>query len=309
MNINTKKSFDGKQDKLIYITNQANHNDLILSLFFSGRNLSISNALYQIETYLCKLGFDIRAEWKESSFGNPLICIYYNNKNKHHQYSCELKRSKEGSWDSVRSSSIMYKLEKVTSTEYTPYQISAHILALQHALASQVFFDMVSGLVNTCNYPFGDNTTSYDDKITALNTLENGRGTDNLNDLFEMSRKYSVYNLLREIKREFNCNGFKVIVYDPDLTTDTPFITVELLKPNATFDIKIHRIKVDEIPNGISPYMYKFGYACNMSSSKSKARHLADFQVYTLQSPFEDKMDELVNGLNYPFSYESQSSF
>jgi hypothetical protein len=309
MNINTKKSFDGKQDRLTHIANQADHNDVILSLFFSGRNLSISNVLYQIETYLGKLGFDVRAEWKESSFGNPLIYIYYNNKNKHHQYSCELKRSKEGSWDSVRSSSIMYKLEKVTSTEYTPYQISAHILALQHALASQVFFDMVNGLVNACNYPFGDTTVSYDDKITALNALENGCGTDHLADLFEMNRKYSVYNLLREIKREFSCNGFKVIVHDPDLSTDTPFITVELLKPNATFDIKVHRIKVDEIPDGISPYMYKFGNACNMSSSNSKARHLADFQVYTLKSPFEDKMDELVNGLNYPFSYESQSSF
>ena len=83
MNINTKKSFDGKQDKLIHIANQDNHNDLILSLFFSGRNLSVSNALYQIETYLGKLGFDVCAEWKESSFGNPLICINYNNKNKH----------------------------------------------------------------------------------------------------------------------------------------------------------------------------------------------------------------------------------
>lgn len=70
MKHNYSKTFHQKKELAVAIELQE---DLINRLFFSARNLAITKALYTLENHLMKLGFDVKAEWKESSFGDPHI--------------------------------------------------------------------------------------------------------------------------------------------------------------------------------------------------------------------------------------------
>lgn len=42
-------------------------------LFFAARNLAIEAMCLRIETSMLRQGFDVRAVWRESSFGNPVL--------------------------------------------------------------------------------------------------------------------------------------------------------------------------------------------------------------------------------------------
>ncbi len=103
-------------------------------------------------------------------------------KKKEHYRSLRIKRHTEGEWHPERTSSIMYKLEKIESSVYSPYQLSAHVMNFQQELASPSFFDMVKNLVESCNYPFNDLTISYPDKIKSLEAVENSKQIDELID-------------------------------------------------------------------------------------------------------------------------------
>lgn len=308
MKHNYSKNYHNKKELAIAIETQT---DLINRLFFSARNLTVTKALYTIENHLINLGFDVKAEWKESSFGDPRIEIIMLEKKKEHFRSLLIKRSTEGQWHPERTSSIMYKLDKIEWSAYTPYQISAHVLSFQHELASPYFFDMVNNLVAACNYPFNNLTMSYADKIPALVSVEDCRGTDYISDLFTMSRECVIYSTLRDIQHYFKDNGFKVTLNEPDLNTDESDITVKFVNPNFTFtfDISINRVKFAEFPASISPYMYAFGRIHNTVQTKTKSRVLSNYLGFIFAQSFEDKMNEFVNGMNYPFNYESQSSF
>lgn len=308
MKHNYSKNYHNKKELAVAIELQS---DLINRLFFSARNLTVTKALYTIENYLINLGFDVKATWKESSFGDPHIEIIMIEKKKEHYRSLLIKRSTEGEWHPERTSSIMYKLNKIEWSAYTPYQISAHVLKFQQELASPSFFDMVKDLIDACNYPFNNLTTSYSDKITALVTLEDGRDNDYMTELFDMSRECVIYNTLRDIQHYFKDNGFKVVLTEPDLNSDVSEIAVKFVTPtfSFTFDISLHRVKFDDFPASVSPYMYSFGRIHNTVQTKTKSRVLGNYLSFIFAKEFEDKMSEFINGLNYPFNYESQSSF
>jgi hypothetical protein len=306
MKHNYSKNYHNKKELAIAIETQT---DIINRLFFSARNLTVTKALYTIENHLGNLGFDVKAEWKESSFGDPHIELIMMEKKKEHYRSLRINRHVEGEWHPERTSSVMYKLEKIESSVYSPYQLSAHVINFQQELASTSFFDMVNNLVAACNYPFNNLTMSYANKITAMVAVEDGRGTDYLSDLFTMSRDCVIYNTLRDIQHYFKDNGFKVSLSEPDLNSDESDITVSFVNPNFrfTFDISIERVKFNEFPASISPYMYAFGRIHNTVQTKTKSRVLSNYLGFIFAQAFEDKMAEFINGLNYPFNYESSA--
>jgi len=308
MQHNYSKNFHNKKELLVAIESQEH---LINRLFFAARNLSVSKTLYVIETHLAQLGFDVKAEWNESSFGNPSLEIILFEKKKEHLRYCRLKRSTEGEWNPERTSSVMYSLEKVEWGSYSPYKLSAHVINFQQELASTTFFSMVSELVHACNYPFNNTSMSYADKIPALIAVEDARGNDYMKELFAMSRETAIYNTLRNIKDYFKEKGFKVTLTEPDLSQDVSDIAVQFVQPNFkfTFDISINRLKFDDFPADVSPFMYKFGLVHNTVQTPTKSKVLRDYLTLIFSPDFESHMDKFVNGLNYPFNYESASSF
>jgi hypothetical protein len=181
----------------------------------------------------------------------------------------------------------------------------------QQELASTSFFDMVNKLVDACNYPFNDLTISYPDKIKSLEAVENSRGLEYMTELFEMSRQCVVYQTLRNIQHYFKDNGFKVLLSVPDLKADESDITVNFVNTNFTFtfDISVNRTKCDDFPLSISPYMYSFGRIHNTVQTKTKSKALSNYLTFIFAKEFEDIISTFVNGMNYPFNYESQSSF
>lgn len=308
MKHNYAKTFHQKKDLTVAIELQE---DLVNRLFFSARNLTVTKALYTIENHLMNLGFDVRASWKESSFGNPHIEVIMVEKKKEHYRSFLIKRSTEGEWHPERTSSIMYKLEKIEWSVYTPYQLSAHVMNFQNELASASFFNIVNDLVEACNYPFNDLTISYNDKIKYLEAVETGRNTEYMTELFEMARQNVVYNTLRDIQHYFKDNGFMVSLSVPDLKADESDITVRFVNTNFTFtfDISVSRTKFDDIPLDVSPYLYSFGRIHNTVQTKTKSKALSNYLTFIFAKEFENTISTFVNGMNYPFSYESQSSF
>lgn len=285
--------------------------DIINRLFFSARNLVVTKALYTIENHLLNLGFDVKASWEESSFGNPHIRIVMYEKKKEHYRSLLIKRETEGEWNPERTSSVMYNLEKIEWSAYAPYQLSAHVMNFQSELSSASFFDMVKELVESCNYPFNDLTMPRQAKIDALNKVESSRGNVYMTELFEMARQNVAYNTLRDIQHYFKDNGFKVSLSVPDLKADESNISVTFVNTNFTFtfDISVNRIKCDDFPVSISPYMYTFGRIHNTVQTKTKSTVLGKYLSFIFSKDFEDTINGFVNGMNYPFSYESQSSF
>jgi len=308
MKHNYTKTFHQKKELAVAIEQQS---DIVNRLFFSARNLAVTKALYTIENHLLNLGFDVRASWEESSFGNPHIEIVMNEKKKEHYRSLRIKRETEGEWNPERTSSVMYTLEKIEWSAYSPYQLSAHVINFQSELASASFFDMVKDLVEACNYPFNDLTMSRQAKIDALNAVESSRGTEYLTELFEMARQSVVYNTLRNIQHYFKDNGFKVSLSVPDLKSDTSDISVHFVNTNFTFtfDISVNRVKFDDFSVSISPYMYTFGRIHNTVQTKTKSTVLGKYLTFIFSKDFEDTISSFVNGMNYPFNYESQSSF
>lgn len=308
MQHNYSKNFYNKKELLVVIESQ---DQLINRLFFAARNLSVSKALYLIEDHFAQLGFDVKADWNESSFGNPSIDITLFEKKKEHLRYCRLKRSTEGEWNPERTSSVMYSLEKVEWGSYSPYKLSAHVINFQQELASPAFFSMVNELVHACNYPFNNTAMSYADKIPALIAVEDARGNDYMKELFAMSRETAIYNTLRNIKGYFKDNGFKVALVEPDLSQDESDITVQFVQPNFkfTFDISISRLKFDDFPADISPFMYKFGRIHNTAQTPTKSKVLTNYLAFIFAPDFESHMEKFVNGLNYPFNYDSASSF
>lgn len=308
MKHNYSKTFHQKKELAVAIELQA---DLINRLFFSARNLTVTKALYTIENHLNNLGFDVKAEWSESSFGNPHIELVMMEKKKEHYRSLRIKRSTEGEWHPERTSSVMYTLEKIESSVHSPYQLSAHVMNFQQELASTSFFDIVNKLVDACNYPFNDLTISYPDKIKSLQSVENSRDLEYMTELFEMSRQCVVYQTLRNIQHYFKDNGFKVLLSVPDLKADESDITVNFVNTNFTFtfDISVNRTKCDDFPLSISPYMYSFGRIHNTVQTKTKSKALSNYLTFIFAKEFEETISTFVNGMNYPFNYESQSSF
>lgn len=303
MRHNDKLTFEQKTERTL---NFLNESDLLNRLFFAGRNNAIAYALYQIEDYFRAQGFNVVCNWKESSFQKATIELIFKDKKQTHYRTCWLNRERETVGHN-EVSHLMYSVDYVSSTEYSPYQLSAHLISFQNELASQSFLSLITGLVNGVNYPFGHEQMSYADKVKALKSIKASEET--YSDMFATARSVTIFNALRTIQHDFDKAGFNVVVRPPVVNHEKGFITVELIKPNVSINLEFEQIKNEQISTCISQYMYKFTKVGSVSSSTSKARVLNDFIVYTSSPEFATLLDRSINGLNYPFMYDSLSSF
>lgn len=303
MRHNDKLTFEQKTERTL---NFLNESDLLNRLFFAGRNNAISYALYQIEDYFRAQGFNVVCNWKESSFQKATIEFVFKDKKQTHYRTCWLNRERELSGHNDLSH-LMYSVDRVSSTEYSPYQLSAHLISFQNELASQSFLSLITDLVNGVNYPFGNEKMSYADKVEALKSIKASETT--YSDMFETARSVTIFNALRTLQHDLDEAGFKVVVRPPVVNQDKGFITIELIKPNVSINLEFEQIKNEQISTSISQYMYKFTKVGSVSSSTSKARVLDDFIVYTSSQEFSTLVERSINGLNYPFMYDSLSSF
>lgn len=295
MLLNKNHTYDERKKSLSNIVNQ---DSLINRLFYCSRNLKIIEAISFVEDYFKQQSFKVKADWSESSFGtSAFFKIVLFDKKKEFEYSFTVSRKSFGNTE--LTSSLIYELKPGTGC-YNRYPLSQHHQDFLLTLKSDTFFKLLSSKINFCNYPFNIEG-SFDEK-SKLTKLIN-KDEKFYVELFNVAKK-SVHNyVLRNIKTYLQDYGF-------DVSLVLNFDTIKMTLDKFNFDSFIILDKENIKPSiDVSGEMVQASYVGNISGSTSKAKKLNDFVKLITSKEFEKYIKEEINQLNYPFGYESFSSY
>lgn len=129
-------------------------------LFFAARNLAIEAMCLRIETSMLRQGFDVTAEWKESSRGNPTLQLKLKNPKptatswEFAEAAVYVARDRITVLERHNISECFYRLDSVHPTEHWPWRESklvADFRALVRKMGDEGYF---AAEVDKVNYPF-----------------------------------------------------------------------------------------------------------------------------------------------------------
>lgn len=123
-------------------------------LFFAARNGAIAYLLLRIEAYFRENGFSVKADWKESSFGGPIVTVtMLDKKTGEHERNIFVNRNVVGR-DVDTHSSCVYSLKSVAAGAY--YRSKKPVVAekFDEVLGSEEFKGKVEKWILGTNYPF-----------------------------------------------------------------------------------------------------------------------------------------------------------
>ena len=129
-------------------------------LFFAARNLAIEALLLRIETSMLRAGFDVTAEWKESSRGNPSLQLKLKNP-KPTATSWEvadatvwLIRDRIQVLERHKISDCLYGVDSVHPTEHWPWRESKLVAEFRERVRQMGADGYFAREVAKVNYPF-----------------------------------------------------------------------------------------------------------------------------------------------------------
>lgn len=126
--------------------------DVLNRLFFAARNGAISNMLREVERYFRDRDLEVRADWKESSFGSPHVeLVLVDKRTGEHKRMVMLKRTDAGTRD--LPSNLVYTLEGIDVGAY--YTRKPKIAeTFETLLADEGFQTQMRLWVAGTNHPF-----------------------------------------------------------------------------------------------------------------------------------------------------------
>lgn len=149
---------------------------------------------------------------------------------------------------------------------------------------------------------------SYEDKIAKLKAIK--QEDELLNRLFFQGRNGAVSNLRLEVQDYFTEKGFKVKCLWKE---DSRYCCVETVLIDKYEHCRTHFIDRDSIHPPASLNLSSSVYKLRSVQSseyygKVKPKKAVDYDAILASNEFKEILNKLVNGVNYPFAYESQSS-
>lgn len=296
---NYEQSFS---DKLGLLKNIDKQDSLVHRLFYCARNLKIMEALHSVENYLTAKGFKVKCEWSESSFGeSATFKIKLIEKKYDFDYPFRITRKSLISSDKFISQ-LLYEAQPGTGC-YTRYAVSQDHHRFINEVNSDDFFSYLHQQINLINYPF-DQYLKLDEKRDRSNSV-----CDNevyIRELFNIAKNSSKFIVMQNIKKFLDDNGFEVSVASSGDINE--WFCINLLKTKSLTYVIIKKEIVDNIPFGLVGEMFIFD-ALNIHPIKSKAKKVHDYFSFLNSDIFEAFVRDQINLMNYPFGYESLSSF
>ena len=147
-----------KRDALV-----ARPKDFDNRLFYAARNLAIEALCLRIETSMLRKGFDVTAEWRESSFRNPQLELKLKNP-KATATSWEfatatvgLIRDRITVLERHSISECFYSVATVHATEYWPCRESKYVADFRELVKTMAGAGYFETEVDKVNYPFDYN--------------------------------------------------------------------------------------------------------------------------------------------------------
>lgn len=129
-------------------------------LFFAARNLAIEALLLRIETSMLRKGFDVEAEWRESSRGGPVLDLRLKNPKpsasawEFAHAAVWISRDRIRVLESQKVSECFYSVASVHSTEDSPHRESKHVQAYRKLVQKMGDDGYFANEVSKVNYPF-----------------------------------------------------------------------------------------------------------------------------------------------------------
>lgn len=296
---NYKQSFSEKLELLQNIDKQ---DSLVHRLFYCSRNLKIMEAIHSVENYLTTKGFKVKCKWNESSFGNSAtFTITFIEKKYDFDYPFRLTRNSLVKSDKFISQ-LLYETQPGTGC-YTRYSISQQHQMFINEIRSDYFFNFLHRQINLINYPF-DQFLNLDEKKDKSNDVcEN---EEYVRELFNIAKNSSKFIVMQNIKKFLDDNGFEVSVTSSG--DGNEWFCINLLKTKSLTYVIIKKEIIENIPFCLIGEMFSFD-SLNIHPIKSKSKKVHDYFSFLNSDIFEDFVRDQINLMNYPFGYESLSSF
>lgn len=134
--------------------------DFDSKLFFAARNLAIEALCLRIELSMLRQGFDVTAQWKESSRGNPTLQLQLKNPKptatswEFAEASVYIARDRITVLERHNISECFYSVESVHPTEYAPHRQSKHVLEYRELVRKMGNDGYFASEVDKVNFPF-----------------------------------------------------------------------------------------------------------------------------------------------------------
>lgn len=282
-------NFDSKIEKLQTLTTDK---DVINRLFYSSRNLKIEELCYTVRKYFQNKGFKVNTDWRESSFGDTaaFVITFLEKRNEfEYRFVINRKRSLE------RLTSDLVYIARSGTGCYTRYQISANHQNFINEVQSDTFFIMIDDLVKNVNYPFNEVIDVFNPIVDNENMISN---------LFAISKESSRFYFLKKIEQYFNDKGLYISVQ-----FNNNICQIILDKPYFVFDVLIEKQIIENVQKDVDNTMLKFDKFGQVMATNSKSKKIPEFLNIVLSNDFKDFISSTINCMNYPFSYQSYSSF
>ncbi len=289
MIINSTLNYPDKVDRLQKITEAK---DLANKLFYSSRNLKIEESLYKVRKHFENMGFKVNTDWRESSFGETAaFVVTFLEKRNEFEYRFVIYRK---SSHKNLSSDLVYLARSGTSC-YTRYQISADHQAFIKEVQSDSFFNMLDELIKNINYPFYSVIDVFNPIINQDTMIE---------QLFTISKDASRFYFLQQLEKYFRDKNIKVSI----TMSSSGDCQLVLDKPNFVLDIIVGQEEIENVQK-VDNKMYVFKRIVQLIPANNKSKKVAELLNLINSSDFDSFVRSNINCMNYPFAYQSHSSF
>lgn len=273
-------------------------------VFYSAKNNIISMITFEIDKYFKNHNLIIRSSWKEASNGKPNIQLDLKVKDKNF-YASYFNIEREVNSRNNKIGELFYSLKHVTTSHYSRYKKPAELIQLENVMANSDIKDIVSTLINKINYPF-DTVISKEDNQLESTAFNNE--IDKIVNMFNISKKYSIYSLAEFIKDYFSDNNINVDVDISKFLNGNDVITISI-ENGSNISINLKKTNVENVPENFNNEIYSEVSVNSINFSKPHLLKNKEFFNLISNDSFILKLEELVPCLNFPFINKSHSSF
>lgn len=271
-------------------------------LFFAARNLSIASLIRAIELYFKKKGFLTECAWRESSFGPYAYLVITFMDKSGLEYNVNLVRESIARID--WASDLFYSRKGHIAEPYYPYALSAHHLAFRQELKDASFLEWLDKHINLVNYPF-IRVLPKEEKATLLKSAQENKSF--IQEQLVVSQQFAFARCERALEDLFKTHHVEAEVSSLSHMDRLGFL-VSVAKGKHTMAIWLTSEREHHVELNLDFDFFSY-HETVVLLDKSKAKSAILAKALIEDSAFIDKMKPIINGTNYPFMYESLSSF
>lgn len=273
-------------------------------MFYTAKNNIISMITFEVDKYFYKNNLIVRSYWKEASNSKPSIHLDLKVKNKNF-YAPYFNLEREVNCRNNTIGELFYSLKNVTNSHYSRYKKPAELIQLENIMANSDIKDIVDLLINKVNYPF-DTTISKEDNKRESNSFNNE--IDKIVNMFNISKKYSIYSLAEFIKDYFSEHNINVYIDISQFLNGNDIITIST-ENSSYVSINFKKTKLENVPEKFNNEIYLSVNINEINISKPNLAKNKEFFNLISNNSFILKLEEVLTCLNFPFINKSHSSF